>query len=81
MTQDHSLALSKIDLTPNLDLTIAHFGARRVLWAAVLALLRPQSSALAGLSELDDHLRRDMGLPPRTTSPPVVPPPSLRGFW
>ncbi len=81
MTQDHSLSLPQLDLTPNLDLTIAHFGAPRVLWAAILALLRPRTSALAGLSELDDHLRRDMGLPPRTTSPPFVPPPSLRGLW
>ena len=75
MTKDQGLSL------PNLDLTIAHFGPSRVFWAALLALMRPKTTGLAGLSDLDDRLRRDMGLPPRTTSPPMVPPPSLRGFW
>lgn len=75
MTQDQSISL------PNLDLTIAHFGARRVIWAALRALLRPKDSGMAAFDDLDDHLRRDMGLPPRTTSPPFVPPRSLGGFW
>jgi hypothetical protein len=57
---------------------IAEFGARRVLFTALFVLLRPRP--MATLPELDDHLRRDMGLPPRAASPPQLPQ-SLRHFW
>lgn len=45
---------------------IARFGARRVLLAAALAVLRPslRSSGVPSIDGLSDRLRRDVGLPP-----------------
>ena len=69
---------------PELHDIIARFGARRVLFAALIALLRPQPAARTlprdPLPKLDDHIRRDMGLPPRAASPPELPQ-SLRHLW
>lgn len=65
-------------LTPGLQAMIDEFGARRVIFAVLFALLRPR--ATAGLPEIDDHMRRDMGLPPRAASPPELPQ-SLRHLW
>lgn len=67
---------------PALHLVIAEFGPRRVLLAALFALLCPRAGAplATQFCELDDHMRRDMGLPPRAASPPVMPAP-VRCMW
>lgn len=53
---------------------IAHFGIRRVLLAALAALIaRHRARPLSSLVDLDDHLRRDIGLPPKAASPPALP--------
>ncbi|MDF2142437.1 hypothetical protein [Paenirhodobacter sp. CAU 1674] len=58
---------------PSIETMIALHGARRVLWAALAALLRGQGARplAARLTELDDHMRRDIGLPPKGASPPL----------
>lgn len=65
-------------LASSLQEMITEFGALRVFLAALCALLRPRLAPR--LPELDDHMRRDMGLPPRAASPPELPQ-SLRLFW
>ena len=60
----------------NIDATIAQHGALRVLYHAIGALftLPPSRPPPTRLSELDDHLRRDIGLPPEHTSRPSISP-------
>ena len=69
------------DTSPNpiatsIEATIAQHGALRVFSAAFLALvhpphLRPPPSTEA--QDLDDHLRRDVGLPPKRAAGPAPP--------
>ena len=68
--------MTKTDpLFASLDDVIAHFGPRRVLLAALRALLhhhaRHRPLAHRCGAPLDDHIRRDIGLPPRSASPPI----------
>ncbi len=57
-----------------LEEIIAHFGLRRVLLAALGAqIARHRARPLSSLVALDDHLRRDIGLPPKAASPPPLP--------
>ncbi|MCT2538334.1 hypothetical protein OE699_05490 [Sedimentimonas flavescens] len=60
----------------SIEAAIAIHGARRVLIAALLATLRPRAARplAANFVDLDDHMRRDIGLPPKSTSPP-------RPYW
>lgn len=55
-----------------IDMAIARHGAARVLFAAIRALLHPaerppdiRRRRPPDLRALNDHLRRDIGLPPR----------------
>ena len=60
--------------TPSIDATIAVHGARRVLVAAFLAMLRGSGRRqLLVVPTHDQHLRRDIGLPP-VHAPPERPP-------
>lgn len=70
----------RIDMTRNpslvsmplIDAAIAHHGPRRVLFAALGAMLRRRSATLSSQTDppLSNHLRRDIGLnahaPPAT---------------
>lgn len=58
----------------SLPALIAHHGAPRVLVAALVAMLFPRAfrPLAAQMSDLDDHLRRDIGLPPKA-APPTMP--------
>lgn len=66
---------------PALDTLIDTFGARRVLLAALVAMLRPRPARplAAQMCDLDDHLRRDIGLPPKAAPPDT--PTWLRHSW
>ena len=69
-TDDPDLSL-KLDL----ETLMALHGARRVLLAALSALLSPRHRPLSGqFCALDDHLRADIGLPPAA-------PPSRMPHW
>ena len=68
------------DETPNrvatsIHATIAQHGALRVLSAAFLALVHPPQLRPPPTSaeDLDDHLRRDVGLPPKRAAGPAPP--------
>ncbi|MEI4470351.1 hypothetical protein [Frigidibacter sp. MR17.24] len=62
--------------TPSIEALIAIHGARRVLFAAVLAMLRGSGRRqLLVVPVHDAHLRRDIGLPPVHAPPP---PPGAR---
>lgn len=67
MTKDESL--------PAIHALIHSLGARRVFIAAALALLRPapRRPLAVQFQDLDNHLRRDIGLPPKAASPPMPP--------
>ncbi|MBZ4022920.1 hypothetical protein CKO11_10660 [Rhodobacter sp. TJ_12] len=67
-TDDPELALHL-----HLETLIALHGARRVMLAALAALVRPRMRPPLAeqFAELDDHMRRDIGLPPRGHSPPM----------
>lgn len=56
---------------PSLPDLIASHGAPRVLVAALVAMLFPRAyrPLAAQMSDLDDHLRRDIGLPPIAKPP------------
>lgn len=56
-----------------LHLVIAEHGAWRVLWAALSALVTVRSTQERTLDRLSDHLRRDIGLPPRGSPLPEAP--------
>ncbi len=57
--------------TLTIDDLIELHGPRRVLFAALGALLRPAPRLhIAGIEGMDDRLRRDIGLPPRSGAPP-----------
>ncbi|MEO0944926.1 MAG: hypothetical protein AAFY06_08800 [Pseudomonadota bacterium] len=60
----------------NIDATIAQHGALRVLCHAIGALftLPPSRPPPTPLSGLDDHLRRDIGLPPLHATGPAISP-------
>ena len=63
-------------VTPHsIQLAIAEHGALRVFGAPALAMLRAVfAPAEPDLTEhLSDHLRRDIGLPPRGSPPPEAP--------
>jgi hypothetical protein len=61
--------------TMPLSALIAAHGPWRVLFAALTALLRQAtSSAVPDVDSLPDHLRADIGLPPRGSPPPSLPP-------
>ncbi len=68
----------RMALAASLQEMIDEFGALRVFVAALSALLRPRLSSR--LPELDERMRRDMGLPPKAASPPELPLP-LRHPW
>ena len=55
--------------------TIAQHGALRVLSAAFLALVHPPQlrPPPTNAGDLDDHLRRDVGLPPKRAAGPPLP--------
>ena len=57
-----------------IQLAITEHGAWRVLAAAVLTLLRRKAVPVVEdpTERLSDHLRRDIGLPPRGSPPPRV---------
>ena len=59
----------------SIEATIAQHGPLRVLRAAFGALIAfpPSRPPPPELSELDDHLRRDIGLPPQRASGPSLP--------
>ena len=74
MTQvDTEAVLPPISPLASIDVVIAHHGAAKVLLAALVALLRPRAPRplAARLSELDNHMRSDIGLPPKAASPPM----------
>jgi len=57
---------------PDLDRLIDRHGARRVLAALARALLRRRAARRRARLEaamLSDHLRADLGLPPKTDAP------------
>ncbi|MBC2835523.1 hypothetical protein [Paragemmobacter straminiformis] len=56
-----------------LHLVIDEHGAARVFWASLLALLTARRSAAEELELLSDHMRRDIGLPPRGSPLPEAP--------
>lgn len=64
-----------------LDAIVARHGLRRVALALLAAALRGDGTrrTKARLDMLDDHLRRDVGLPPRGASPPM--PDWVRNMW
>lgn len=69
-------------LTPaHLEAIIARHGLRRVALALLRAALRGQGARplAARFCPLDDHMRRDIGLPPRGPSPPL--PDWLKFMW
>lgn len=63
----------ELSLHLHLETLIALHGARRVVLAALGALLRPHAPPplAQSFAEMDDHIRRDIGLPPRGHSPPM----------
>ena len=65
MTYDDSTP--QIPLATSIEATIAQHGALRVFGAAFLALVHPPQlrPPPTEAQELDDHLRRDVGLPPK----------------
>jgi len=74
MTQiDHGAAAPLPFPRASLEAIIQRHGAVRVLVATVVAMLRPRGARplAATLSELDNHMRRDIGLTPKAASPPM----------
>lgn len=74
MTYDDSTPRNPV--ATSIQATIAHHGALRVLAAALLALAHPKPlrPPPTDVRDLDDHLRQDVGLPPKAAtlrSPPV----------
>ncbi len=61
-----------------LHLVIAEHGAWRVLWAALSALVTVRPTQEGTFDRLSDHLRRDIGLPPRGSPLPEAPVDPLR---
>jgi len=46
-----------------IDVIIEEYGARKVMFVALRAMLRKRRQARYRTEELSDHLRRDLGLP------------------
>lgn len=67
-TDDFELSL-KLDL----ETLLAAHGPRRVLLGLMAALVSHQRNRglAARFAEMDDHMRRDIGLPPRGPAPPM----------
>jgi hypothetical protein len=63
--------MTRTQATTPLPSLIASHGAPRVLVAALVAMLFPRAfrPLATQMSELDDHLRRDIGLPPIAKPP------------
>ncbi|KMW57970.1 hypothetical protein AIOL_002938 [Candidatus Rhodobacter oscarellae] len=57
-----------LPLNMMLETAIAHYGPRRVLLAALGGFFAPAKRAPQDASQLGDHLRRDVGLPPAEPS-------------
>lgn len=68
-------------LAEMLDAALARHGLRAVVLSLAAALIRARRmrASAARLHGLDDHLRRDIGLPPRGPSPPDLP--LMRELW
>jgi len=66
--------MTQLETRIPLDTLIAAHGAPRVLLAALVAMLvpRPARPLATRMCDLDDHLRRDIGLPPKA-APPMMP--------
>lgn len=60
-------------VTIPLHLVIAEHGAWRVFFAALNALLGGSSNAAPHVDTLPDHIRQDIGLPPRGSPLPEAP--------
>ncbi|WP_010137533.1 hypothetical protein [Oceanicola sp. S124] len=62
------------DLTTAMEAIIGRHGSRRVLLAALGVLLTGRKRKLRQIpaAELSAHLRRDIGLGPAQTAPPLV---------
>ncbi|WP_149142087.1 hypothetical protein [Gemmobacter caeruleus] len=75
----HDLVMAPLGQT--LQQLVAAFGWRRVFVTTLTAGLRMRRDRRVEgrLEALDEHIRRDMGLPPKAAPP--VPPPPLRGLW
>ena len=73
MTYDE--AVSENPAHTSIDATIAQHGALRVFSAALLALVHPPrlGPPPTRAQDLDDHLRRDVGLPPKRATGPEPP--------
>ena len=56
-----------------LHLVIAEYGAWRVFFAALNALLTVGAQTAPHVDSLPDHIRRDIGLPPRGSPLPEAP--------
>lgn len=61
-----------------LHLVIAEHGAWRVFFAALNALVTRDAKAAPHVDTLPDHIRRDIGLPPRGSPLPEAPVMPLR---
>ena len=62
-----ALRLERSDATTPIQSVIRDYGASRVLWVALVALLRGRTPAQPRPPDalsLPTHLRRDIGLPP-----------------
>jgi hypothetical protein len=57
-------------VSASVEAVIAEYGAWRVLLQALQSALFAPRPALADIKALDDRLRRDIGLPPLSQSPP-----------
>ncbi len=73
MTYDHTAPLAPAPAS--IEATIAQHGALRVLCAALGAIVHPPQlrPPPTRARDLDDHLRRDVGLPPKRASGPALP--------
>lgn len=67
-TDDFTLSL-RVDL----ETLLAAHGPRLVLLSLMAALVRHHRNRglAARFAEMDDHMRRDIGLPPRGPTPPM----------
>lgn len=72
---------TSLSLAALLDAALANHGARKVALSLAAALIRARRARAqaARLHALDDHMRRDIGLPPRNASPPL--PERMRAMW
>lgn len=74
--QDMEQTLTKGQAMPHsIQLAIAEHGAGRVIGVAAMAMLRAVFAPVEAdaTTRLSDHLRRDIGLPPRGSPLPEAP--------